>query len=76
LPEIVLVLEHEVPADAFQVLDGRDEAREQLVRERPGLVAVADGEHVGGPHLVRPPRLEQLAPRKRETEVRAVELVR
>ena len=70
------MLEDEVPADVVEVLDRGDEAGEQLVRERAGLVAVSDGERVGGPHLVRPPRLEQLAPPEREPEMRAVELVR
>ncbi len=66
----------ELPADLVEVVDRRDEAGEQLVRERSRLVAVADRERVGGAHLVRPPRLEQLEPAEGEPEMRAVELVR
>ena len=59
LPQLTFVLGHELPADVLEVLDSRDEACEQLVRERAGLVAARDREVGGGPHLVRPPRLEQ-----------------
>src|SRR5581483_1329562 len=74
--ELPLVRRDELPADVLEVLDRRDEAGEQLMRERAGLEAVADRERIRRAHLVRPPRLEQLAPAERETEMGAVELVR
>ena len=46
------------------------------MRLRAGLVPLTDREVGCRPHLVRPPRLEQLAAAEREPEVRAVELVR
>jgi hypothetical protein len=77
LPALPLVLEHEVPADlVLQVLDRRDEAREQLVRERARLEAVPDREVVGRPDLVRAHALGEVPLHVREAEVRAVELVR
>ena len=47
LPELALVLGDEFPADLAEVLDRGDEARQQLVRQRPRLVAVPDREVVG-----------------------------
>ena len=62
------------PSDV-DVVDRRHEAGEQLVLARPELEAVADGVVRRGPHLVRPPRLEQLALAEREPHVRPEELV-
>src|SRR5207245_1740274 len=65
-----------LPADRADVRDGGDEAGEQLVRQRARLEAVAERLVRGGPHLVGPPRLEQLPPPEGEAEVRPEELVR
>jgi hypothetical protein len=51
-------------------------SREQLVLARPELEAVADGIVRGRAHLVRPPRLEQLALAERQAHVRPEVLVR
>ena len=76
LPELALVRDDRVPAERLDVLDRRDEAGEQLVLLRPVLEAVPDGLVRGGPHLVRPPRLEQLPLAEREPDVRPEVLVR
>ena len=65
-----------VPAERLDVLDGRDEAGEQLVLLRPVLEAAADRLVRGRAHLVRPQALEEAVPAVREPEVRAEELVR
>src|SRR5207302_5999836 len=64
------------PADRVDVLDGGDEAGEQLMGERAGLEAAAERLQVGRAHLVRTPRLEQLRASEREPEMRPEELVR
>src|SRR5262249_20084388 len=70
LPERALVPLDRSPADRVEVADGGDEAGEQLVGERPGLVAAARRRLGRGADLVRPPALEQLAPGESEAEVR------
>ena len=66
----------EVPADAVRGTRrprrSRRAARGRACRSR----AAARAASLGGPDLVRPPALEQLAPAVREPEVRAEELVR
>src|SRR5436853_6306879 len=64
------------PADLVEELVRRDEARQELMRQRPGLEAVANRLVRGGPHLVRPPRAQKLLASEGETEMRAEELVR
>ena len=64
------------PADRLEVRDRRGEAGEELVRRRPDLEAAADRLRRGRTRLVRAPRLEQVVPAVRETDVRAAELVR
>ena len=70
LPELRLVGDDRLPAERLDVLDGRDEAGEQLVLLRPVLEAVPDGPVLGWAHLVRPQALEQLALAEREPEMR------
>ena len=77
LPELPLVGGDRLhPADRLEVRDRRREAGEELVRRRPGLEAAADRIGRRRTRLVRAPRLEQLVPSVRETEVRPAELVR
>src|SRR5207247_4194589 len=76
LAERALVPADRVPADGVDVLDGRDEAGEQLVGERSGLEAAAERLVGGGPHLVWAPRGEQLGAGEGDAEMRAEELVR
>ena len=68
--------EHRLPADRVDVVDGGDEAGEQLVLARPELVAVADRLVGRRAHLVRPPRSDQVLLAERHAHVRPVELVR
>jgi hypothetical protein len=65
-----------VPADRVEVVDRRDEAGQELVRERAGLEPVAERDVRCGPDLVRAPALEQLGPSERNPEMGAEELVR
>ena len=65
-----------VPAERLDVLDGRDEAGQQLVLLRPVLEAVPDRLVVGRAHLVGPEALEELALAERHPHVRPEELVR
>ena len=76
LPERALVRLDRLPADALDVLDARDEAGEQLVRERSRLETGADGLVRRGAHLVRPPACGDRLAHEPEAQVRAVELVR
>ena len=76
LPERVLVRLDRIPAERVDVVHGRDEAREELVRERAELEAVPDRLVGGGADLVRPPGAEEVALAEREPEVRPEELVR
>ena len=69
-PTIVL------PADRVDVLDRGDEPGEQLVGERARLEALAERLGRRRAHLVRPPRLHQLAAPVGDAEVRAEVLVR
>ncbi len=75
LAQRALVRPDRVPADRLDVLDRRDEAGEQLVRERSRLEAVTDRFARGRPNLVRPPALEQLRASERDAEMRTEELV-
>jgi hypothetical protein len=63
-------------SDRVQVVDGRVEAGEQLVRQRAGLEAAP--QRAGGrrPRLVRPPLADHLGPPAGDPEVRAAELIR
>ena len=74
--ERVLVRPDRVPADGVDVVHRGDEARKQLVRQRPELEAVPDRLVRRRAHLVRAPGLEQLALSECEAEVRPEELVR
>ena len=76
LAERTLVGANRIPADRLDVLDGGDEAREQLVRKRPGLEASPERLVRRRPHLVRSPRGEQLSACEGDAEVGAEELVR
>jgi hypothetical protein len=76
LAQFALVCLDRVPADRVDVLDRRDEAREQLVRERSRLEPMPERLVGGGANLVRAPAFEQLRFPIREPQVRAVELER
>ena len=76
LAQLALVARDRVPAERVDVVDGCDEAREQLVLQRAQLEARPDRLVRRRSHLVRPPAREQVAFAEREPEMRAVELVR
>ncbi len=76
LGEVVLVGADRVPARLLDVLDRRDEAREELVLLRPGLEAGGERIVGRGPHLVRAQLGEQLRAGEEEPQVRPEELVR
>src|SRR5436190_15921682 len=75
LAERTLVGDDRVEADGLDILDRRDEARQQLMRERAGLEARTRGPLGCRANLVRPPALEQLGPREGNPEMRPEELV-
>ena len=60
----------------MEVVHGRDEACEQLVRERSELEAVPHRLVGRGANLVRPPRLQQVALAEGQPQVGPEELVR
>ena len=62
--------------DRVQVVDGRVEPRQQLVRERAGLEPPAQRAGGRGAGLVGPPALDHLGPPVGDAEMRAAELVR
>ena len=74
--ELGLVAHDRLPAQRLHVLDGSDEAGEQLVLLGAVLVAVPDRLVRRRAHLVRPPRAEQLGVAVGEPEMRPEELVR
>src|SRR6266576_262508 len=76
LAQLALMCLDRFPADRVDVLDRCDEAREQLVRERPRLEPMPEWLVGGGANLVRAPSFEQLRRSVREPQVRSVELVR
>src|SRR5437588_8813460 len=75
-PELPLPGTDGVEPDRAEVIHRGDEPGEELVRERPRLVAVTERLVRRGTDLVRTPPLEQLCPAEREAEVGAAELVR
>ena len=76
LAERPLVRLDRIPAELVQVLDCCDEPCEQLVCERSRLEARSDRLVGRRPHLVGPPRPQELLPAERKAEMRPEELVR
>ena len=63
-------------ADRVEIIDGRVEAREQLVRQRAGLEAAPQRAGGRGPGLVGPPPFDHPGPSVGDPEMGAAELVR
>ena len=76
LAECRLVGLDRVPAERVEVVHGRDEACEQLVRERSELEAMPHRLVGRGANLVRPPRLQQVVLAEGQPQVGPEELVR
>jgi hypothetical protein len=76
LAQLALVRLNALPADRVDVLDRGDEAREQLVGERPRLEAMPERLVGCRANLERPPPFEQLCLAEREPQVGPVELER